>query len=55
MFWEEGRNGKSHEEASFFPAALGRDKCSCWINGMPDISATKRVSPEHFNLLFSSS
>lgn len=30
VFWEEGTNGKSHEEPSFlFPAVFGIDKCSC--------------------------
>jgi len=51
----EGRNGKSREEASFFSAAFGIDKYSCWINGMSGVSVTERVSPEHFNLLLSSS
>lgn len=35
---EEGRNGKSYEDVSFFPSLFGTDKDGCWINGMSSIS-----------------
>lgn len=54
MFWKEGMENPMKRHP-FFPAVFGIDKYSCWINGMSDISITKGVSPEHFNLLLSPS